>query len=199
MTRVCIYLVSALALGVAGCSKQDAGSSGAKEQAKAPDVALAAPTNLGSISVQAPAAWQASQPSSSMRKAQWAIGSGDQAAELAVFHFGTSGAGSLQANLDRWYSQFEQPDGKTPSRDVAQVENKTIAGMQVTQVQVSGRYVAETRPGSGERVDKANHAMLAAIIEAADGAYYLKMVGPEATVKDARAGFEAMLASVAKL
>jgi hypothetical protein len=131
-----------------------------------------------------------------MRRAQWAVGAAPSAAELVAYHFGATGAGSVEANLARWFGQFEQPDGR-PSKDAARVEQRTIAGLQVTRVEVSGRYVAEVRPGAQERHDQADAAMLAAIIQAADGAYYLKMVGPRATVEAARAGFDAMLASIA--
>ncbi len=62
----------------------------------------------------APEGWRSVPPSSSMRVAEWALAKADgdpEDASLVVFHFPGTG-GSVQANLDRWYTQFEQPDGE---------------------------------------------------------------------------------------
>lgn len=179
----------AMLLGLSGCNKSKGAGAGT--------AALGADKTLGGLVVKAPTAWTESPPSSSMRLGQWTIGSGESAAELVVYHFGAAGAGSAEANLDRWFGQFEQADG-TSSREAAKVENKTIAGMPVTRAEVSGRYVAEVRPGAGERHDQADWAMLGAIVDSGQGAYYFKLVGPKATVHEARAAFDAMLDSMKK-
>jgi hypothetical protein len=152
---------------------------------------------LGAIAVAVPAGWKEEPVASSMRRGQWKIDAEGGQAELVVYYFGQSGAGSVEKNLERWYGQFEQPDGR-PSKDVAQTTEKTVADMKVTRVDVGGRYVAEVRPGAGQRHDVASARMLAAIVEAPDGAYYFKLVGPDATVKAVAAGFDSMLDSVAK-
>src|SRR5262249_57491265 len=89
--------------------------------------------------------------------------------------------GEVKSNLDRWCSQLEQPDGKASS-DVLKNSSRTVNGMTVHEADLSGTYVAETAPGSGERVRKEGWRMLAAILEAKDGPYYAKLVGPSATV-----------------
>lgn len=153
--------------------------------------------SLGGIAVSAPVDWVESKPSSSMRRAQWTIGEGDAAAQMVIYYFGNTGAGSLEANLDRWYSQFEQSDGRA-TKDAAETTQHTVAGLPVTTVDVGGRYVAAIRPGAEERHDKPDWHMLAAVVQAPEGAYYFKMVGPRATVVGARSGFEAMRASIVK-
>ena len=54
-------------------------------------------------------------------------------------------------------------------------------------------------PGYGVFVLESQHSpdfrMLAGIIETPEGAYYLKAVGPEATMKAARPAFDKMLAN----
>jgi hypothetical protein len=152
---------------------------------------------LGAIAVAVPEGWKEESVTSSMRRGQWKIDAEGGQAELVVYYFGQAGAGSVEKNLERWYGQFEQPDGR-PSKEVAQTAEKTIGDMKVTRVEVGGRYVAEVRPGAGERHDVANARMLAAIVEAPDGAYYFKMVGPDATVKAAAANFDKMLESMAR-
>ena len=153
---------------------------------------------LGAIAVAVPQGWTEEPVNSSMRRGQWKIDAEGGQAELIVYYFGQAGAGSVEKNLERWYGQFEQPDGK-PSKEVAQTTEKTVADMKVTRVDVGGRYVAEVRPGAGQRHDVANARMLAAIVEAPDGAYYFKLVGPDPTVKAVAAGFDGMLDSVAKV
>jgi hypothetical protein len=152
---------------------------------------------LGGIAVAVPEGWKEQPLTSGMRRGHWTMDAEGGQAELIVYYFGQAGAGSVEKNLERWYAQFQQPDGK-PSKDVAQTTEKTVADMKVTRVDVGGRYVAEVRPGAGQRHDVANARMLAAIVEAPDGAYYFKLVGPDTTVKAVAAGFDGMLDSVAK-
>ena len=60
-----------------------------------------------------PSKWIASKPTSNMRKAQFkAPSKSSSSAEVAFFHFGSTGAGGIQANVDRWMKQFEDPQGK---------------------------------------------------------------------------------------
>ncbi|WP_428262777.1 hypothetical protein [Haliangium sp.] len=200
------------------CSKQDApgepptapsaekatpaepppGHGAAKTQAPPTPAPAAVPegaTSLGGLIVEAPSGWIAEPVSSSMRRGQWKIKDDAGEAELVVYYFGQAGAGTVERNLERWYGQFQQADGK-PTREVAEVGEKTVAGMKVTRVSVGGRYVAAVRPGAAEKHDVPDARMLAAIVEAPDGAYYFKMVGTAATVEAAASGFDAMLASM---
>jgi hypothetical protein len=125
-----------------------------------------------------------------MRKAQFRLPHAEKDADdasLVVYYFGAQ-AGTLQANLDRWCGQFEQPDGK-PSAEVVKTSQHELNGITVHEVDLSGTYVAETAPGSGERVHKEGWRMLAAVFEAKDGPYYAKLVGPTATVAKWEASF----------
>lgn len=153
---------------------------------------------LGGIAVAAPEGWNEEPVTSNMRRAQWKIPGDGGEAELVVFYFGQAGAGSVEKNLERWYGQFQQADGR-PSGEVAETTEKTIADMKVTRAEVGGRYVAAVRPGAEARHDVPDARMIAAIVEAPGGAYYFKMVGADATVKAAAAGFDAMLDSLAKV
>ncbi len=128
--------------------------------------------------------WVVEEPGSGMRKAQYKLpgagmDSGD--ASLVVYYFGTS-AGTLEANLERWASQFEQEDG-SDSLARLQKSERTVDGMAVTEVELSGTYVAETSPGSGVRVNEPGWRLLAAVIESDHGPYYAKLVGPGDAVK----------------
>ena len=145
----------------------------------------------------APAGWKSIPTSSSMRVAQFQIprAAGDSAdAELIVYYFGGSG-GSVEANIERWLGQMQQPDGK-PSSAVATRVSRTVNGLKVTLVDVSGTYVAEMTPGSPQRHNSPNFRLRAAVIETANGPYFIKMTGPARTVAAAEKPFEQLLSSL---
>ena len=156
-----------------------------------------APIAFGNLSGTRPATWVEEKPSSAMRKAQLRLPhvTGDsEDATLTVYHFGPM-AGTVDANLDRWLGQMAQADGK-PSREVARIERGEANGMKQTLLDVAGRYVAEAMPGGGEKMDKPGWRMVAAVIEAKEGAFYVKVIGPEKTLAAHLAGIRAFLASL---
>ena len=56
-----------------------------------------------------PASWEWVETTSAMRKAQLKVNDADKKnfAEVVFFHFGPGDGGGVQANVDRWFSQFE--------------------------------------------------------------------------------------------
>src|SRR5689334_19308720 len=79
--------------------------------------------DAGGLTFEAPASWKSSRPTSAMRKAQLKVEpvKGDEdPAELVVFAF-PGGAGSVEANLDRWRNQFKDEDGNPPK-----IETKAV-------------------------------------------------------------------------
>ena len=133
---------------------------------------------------KAPAEWSTERPSSSMRVAQYKLpkAEGDpEDASLVLYFFGANSGGSVQANLDRWISQIEQPDG-SPSTSKAKTETLDINSLKATTIDLAGTYVAETAPGSGTRHNKPGYRLRAAVIETPKGAFYVKLVGPAKTI-----------------
>lgn len=118
----------------------------------------------------------------------------DEDATLVVYHFPGNG-GSVEDNLKRWYGQWNQPDGKN-SADVAQTKKTQVSGLDATLVDLSGTYTAETRPGSGQRVNKEGYRMLAAIVEAPGGRHFVKCVGPAETVAKWHDSYRAFLDAI---
>jgi hypothetical protein len=114
---------------------------------------------------------------------------------MIVYHFGQSGAGGVDANIDRWVSQFQKPDGSKASRDGAKIEKKQLAGQEVTLVSLSGRYVA-TPPGGGTPVDKPDQTLYAAIVPSPRGPYYCRMLGSTSAVQAQAPTFQKALASL---
>jgi hypothetical protein len=155
-------------------------------------IASAQPT----IRFDAPSGWKAQPSTSSMRVAQYMLprapGDGEDA-ELIVYYFGGSG-GSVQANLDRWLGQMEQPDGRS-SKAAAKTTTFAVNGLAMTVLDVTGRYVAEIAPGSPARHDKPGFRLKAVVIETARGPYFVKLTGPAKTVARWEAAFDAFLKS----
>lgn len=150
---------------------------------------------LGPFSMVVPAGWTENPSTSSMRAAQFQLPAADGGdAEVIVYYFGQTGAGSVQANVDRWVNQFKQPDDK-PSASVAKIEKATFAGQEASVVSVSGRYVAAAMPG-GQPVDKPDQSLVAAIVPSPQGPYYFRLIGSKSTVAAQEGAFRAALASL---
>lgn len=97
--------------------------------------------HAASLAFTAPDGWKTVTTTSSMRLAQFSLPRADGDAEdgeLVVYFFGGSG-GSVDANIQRWIGQIQQPDGK-PSGAVAKKESRKVNGLALTLVDVSGTY-----------------------------------------------------------
>jgi hypothetical protein len=142
-----------------------------------------ASSTAGGLQFKTPDGWVSEPPTSSMRVAQYQVpaAEGDtEAASLVVFYFGAGQGGSVQANLDRWMGQLQQPNGGS-SKDSAKTETLTVNGMKVTLLDVRGTYGGGDM-GGGSIQSKPNYRMRAGVIESPKGAYFLKLVGPEKTI-----------------
>jgi hypothetical protein len=118
-----------------------------------------------------------------MRVAQYKLpaAEGDaEAASLVVYYFGPGQGGSVQANLDRWMGQIQQPNGGS-SKNSAKTGTLTVNGMNVTLLDVTGTYAGGDMGGTSAQA-KPNFRMRAGVIETPKGGYFVKLVGPEKTV-----------------
>ena len=145
-----------------------------------------------------PKAWVRVPAPSDVRAAQYKIphaGSDSEDGELILFFFGTGKGGGVQDNLDRWYGQFTQPDGK-PSRDAAVLTVRTVNGLRVTAVDLSGSYTAMAGPMQQKGESKSGYRMLGAIVEGGEGPWFFKATGPSVTMDAAKPDFDALLQSL---
>lgn len=141
-----------------------------------------------------PAGWVVKQPRTRIVEHEFAVpaAKGDEL-EGRVTVMGAGGG--VEANIDRWYQQFTQPDGGS-TKERAKVDKKTIAGQEVTCVDIAGTFM--DRPGpQAPGVERKNYRMLGAIIQTKQaGNYFIKFYGPERTVAENKAAFDKMLDSL---
>jgi hypothetical protein len=168
-------------------------SGAAWAQAVATDEARAFTIADGAFSLEAPSGWKRVAPKSGIVETEFAIPS---EGDLAAGRMTVMGAGgTVQANVDRWYGQFTQPDGSA-TKDKATSKTLKLAGCTVTLVDVAGTY--KDMPGGpfagGQAVERPDYRMLAAIVETPGrGSYFLKFYGPGATVAKHADGFRKMV------
>jgi len=139
-------------------------------------------------------AWTVEEPSSSMRVAQYALDGPGGGASLVVYHF-EGGGGGVDANFERWLEQLEDERGETPAADL--VRDEVRGDLVVHELRAHGRYVAPVTPGSDETYDEPDWELRAAVVETPRGPYYLKLVGPRATVRVHGAAWERFVDSLA--
>ncbi len=146
----------------------------------------------GTLTFTKAAAWTDRPAASSMRVAEFVVpkAPGDsEDADVIVYYFG-GGGGSVEANLQRWASQFQST--KDPVRTTT-----TVNGLKLTSLDVTGTYVAEMRPGSTEHYNKPGYRMRATVVETPKGPYFIKLTGPAKTVDSAGTAFDQFLRSLA--
>ncbi|MGD0040353.1 MAG: hypothetical protein ABSE84_08075, partial [Isosphaeraceae bacterium] len=137
-------------------------------------------------------AWSpsASVPTSSpMRRAQLKVEPvpGDEYPALLVVYAFPGGAGSVEANVDRWRGQFKDADGKPPK-----IESKTVKGknVEVTRVETAGHYKPGAIPGMAPEPERENARMLVAIVTTAKVGYSDK------TMTALKPSFDALISSL---
>lgn len=147
-------------------------------------IARAEDFKVSDLTFSRPEVWKLVRPKSAMRKAQLTVGADG---EVVFFHFGAGGAGGKKANIDRWLGQFKE--GKDQIN--AKTEEVMAGKVPVTIVSANGTYLAGM-PGR-PKIEKADHALLGAIIEAKAGFIFVKFTGGKATVDAATESFKAMV------
>lgn len=161
-------------------------------------VVLTAPLMAAGLAFEVPGGWVPGVTTSSMRVAEFTLprAAGDSEDVSVVVYFFPGGGGTVQANLDRWIGQVAQTDGSSSSAAAKTTTMQSTAGLKMTVVDLGGTYVAEVKPGSSEHFNKTGFHLRAAVVESPDGPYYVKVVGPRATVSKWDASLEAFLKSM---
>jgi hypothetical protein len=119
---------------------------------------------------------------------------GDQAdTELVLSFLGEGKGGSAEENLERWYERFTQPDGR-PSKAATTVTTRTVKDLRVTAIDLAGTYVGT--PGGPIQAGVSGYRLLGAAVEGPGGPWFVQVLGPTASVGQAKADFDALLGSL---
>ena len=196
--------------GAAGCGDSnvetvDRSQVASKQEAPSPKAAATSDATsdvtgrgaIAGVSWTIPAGWETG-PDRPMRVATYWVGTGSVKGDCAVFFFGPGQGGSVQDNIDRWIGQFVQPDGAA-SKEKAAIKKETVAGLQVTTIDLSGTYIASMGgPMSSQKEERPDYRMLGAIVEAPEGPVFFKLTGPEGVVMNSFDDFRQLVESVSK-
>lgn len=150
--------------------------------------ATAAEFTVAGVKFDQPAAWKKIATTSSMRQAQFDVpGKEGAKGEVIFYYFGPGGAGGVQANVERWLGQFQEPKDQIN----AAVENKKVGETRITYVQAEGTYLSGM-PG-GPKTALKNHKLIGAIVEGAEGFIFIRFTGPKDLANAASADFRKMV------
>jgi len=116
-------------------------------------------------------------------------------AECVVYFFGAGQGGGIEANVERWKGQFRQPGGKPVE---VKPGKRTIHGLAVTTLDISGEYSGMGGPMAAEKSVKPGYRLLGAILEGPGGNVFLKFTGPAKTIAANQKKFEQLLESFDK-
>lgn len=147
-----------------------------------------APLKVLDYQAPVPATWGGRTPISSMRLAEYAVEGG--LAEIAVFFFGAGQGGDVNANIERWRSQFSAPEGGTVFE---QVSEESGAAFPITVAEFRGTYARGIGTGAAAADARANHTLVAAVVETPKGSLFFQLYGPSSDVAAARNGFIGVL------
>ncbi|MFQ5677680.1 MAG: hypothetical protein ACE5G1_17455 [bacterium] len=159
------------------------------------DMAVITQSNAG-LSWQIPSDWIEEKPTSTMRAAQFRLPKAEadtEDANVVVFYFQGEGGG-VRANIQRWISQFKLPEGEL-TREVTEEAKTEVNGLTHTLVDIRGTYLFRPMPMAANATEKPGFRMLAAVIEGGAGPWFVRFVGPEATVAKWENSFRKFLGS----
>lgn len=197
-TRTPLRLVACLVLALvcpALWALQSGPSTGSRSRPAGDGSGVARKTDFGWFRIDPPKEWQAEAVSAGMRKALYRLPAPDKkgaTGEMVVFFFGKGQGGNVEANVARWKSQFEKPDGIS-DEDFAKESRQKADGMPVTIVELRGNYTGARFPGQPAPKVQSDWMMLAAIVKTKGGSYYLRTLGPRVTLEHWKKAWYAMI------
>jgi hypothetical protein len=158
----------------------------------------AAPTVMeiagGKVVLEAPPEWKKVNPRFP-NMVQYEFNAPKEAAEgeAPVRVTVMASGGGVQGNLERWYGQFSQPDGRS-TKDVAKIEEFEVDGVKIYWVKITGTYSGGMMGGGRPAPAKENHQLMSGIIVTPqDGMYFVTATGPIEECEKLSEGFKKML------
>lgn len=143
------------------------------------DEGKAVKVTIKGLELEIPAAWNAQPPANSMRLAQFVVpgATPEAAAELVISSFG----GAVDANLNRWTAQFAA-DG----REVKVTRGKVPQGEYYLS-EITGTFNQPVGPPMAGKTKAVpgTRSISVMLLTPEKGTFFIKLTGPDATVKAA--------------
>jgi hypothetical protein len=194
MCRTALTIVFFASAGLlVGCNKKQPGNVGQVPVPQGLGNASGANAAVAGVKWALPQRWTVLPPRQ-MRVVTYGVpaAEGDaEGGECGVFYFGNDQGGGVDANINRWISQFE--NSSTPAR-----ASKEVNGLKVATIQIAGTYLAPGGPMMQSQGKKENHRLLGAIVESPQGSVFFKFTGPAKTVAAAEGEFNSLIGSLTK-
>lgn len=182
-TTICLLSAVTCRATADESAKPDAAASSESPQAATTKV------TLKDMVLNIPATWKTTAHASSMRLATYTIPATDgdkEPGELSVFNF-SGGGGSVSDNLGRWIQQFSS-EGRT-----VKVTKGNAGKNEYYIANIAGSYNKPVGPPVLRKTELAKDYRMLGVILVLEGkgVYYLKMAGPDATIKAQATAFRA--------
>jgi hypothetical protein len=149
--------------------------------------------SVAGISWSYPMKWETSHDMP-MRVTTYIISSGLEdvdPGECSVFYFGKDQGGDVDANIQRWGTQFE---GATE----AQKTTSMVNDIEVVYARIVGTYLTPAGPQMESQGKKPGYKLLGAIVSAPEGNVFFKFTGPGLIIEKHGKEFYAMIESIQK-
>jgi hypothetical protein len=164
-------------LGIALCATRDTHAQGA-------------PLRVLGYSTTVPSTWISHPAASTMRLAEYSVGTGAAAggppgAQVVVYFFGQGQGGAVAPNMARWKAQFSNPDGSPVEESVSR---DTAGPFPITFAEYHGTYARGVGAGNAANAQP-NQTLVAGIAETPRGTLFIQIFGPSADVAAARKDF----------
>jgi hypothetical protein len=188
-----LYIALIFVISLSGCSRDEeprqAGPASISGQITRHSVA--------GLTWEVPAHWQIERERP-MRVATYSTPAADDDSdkgEVAIFYFGHGDGGSVEANVTRWFGQFDQPDGR-PTQEIASRESMEVNNIPVTIVRTTGTYNAAAGPMAPRQDVRPGYKLIGAIAEGPQGDVFYKFTGPITTVQKGEPDFMYLVQSI---
>lgn len=132
-----------------------------------------------------PEGWDSVAPSNNMRTAELHAGGCIAAISIA--------GGGIDDNIDRWSEQVLDAAGEPAEADA---EDRTINGIDLTLVELSGTYMDGGM--FGPKTERPDYSMFGAIIPQGQRSVFIKMTGPTDEMDDLHSEWIALIESVGR-
>jgi hypothetical protein len=148
----------------------------------------AQPLKVGPLTFSLAAPWKLSETPKPMSQGTIELPGKDGAPGLSAsfYHFGPGQGGDLQGNIQRWQGMFQaSPEASTVK------EEMDFGSAKATLVSITGTYVGSRF--TPEKEPRVGYTLLAAVLPTDDGDIYVRLVGPEAGITEAKEAFKKFL------